>query len=1083
MKKVIWKDSIREIRLSLARFISIFAIIFVGVAFFAGVKSTAPAMKYSVDLYYDEYDMADIRVLSTFGITDDDIEAIQNSEGVEKVQAGYFCDVVTTVDSTQFVYTVHSIPLAAKETSDEKYINKFKIVEGRYPQKSGECVIENPLYVDLNLNIGDVISVDSGKEEKITESTLKANKFTIVGIVESPYYLSFEKGQSDIGSGKVNFFMAVLEEDFIMPCYTEALVTVKNAKGLNSYYDEYKNLVEKTSAPLENLGVERTQLRIDGIRDEANAELEKARNTYEEEKTNYESEITDAEEALENAKIELVEGQATLDANKESFDIYYEQSSKQLNETQTKLDEAEDEYAEAKEEFDTLKETYGDDLETLNETTQELNAQRDSAQERLDELYLRLEDENLTDEEREGIEQLISYYEDYVVVIDDQLELLNNLNDLSQGQISSTEEQLEATRSELDSQASELRTAKRELKDSKEEAETEFEEGQNDIDEGWIEYNDGMEELNKQKEKGQQKLDEALEKLNEAEKEIEKLKTPQWYVLTRDEMFSYVDYGKTADRIDAIAKIFPAFFFIVATLVCLTTMTRMVDEQRGAIGTYKALGYSNYKIAAKYAVYAAIASLFGGIAGLFAGINIFPKVIYNAWTMKYTLPEFNQTPQVILMIASVLIGVLVTSLSALISCNASLKETPSILMRPKSPKPGKKVFVENMKNLWRRLTFSQKVTARNLFRYKKRLLMTIVGILGCCGLLLAGFGLSNSISQIVDKQYKEIFNYHINMRYSEYSDDDEKQSIMTDLDTDERVLSYLATTETNASIKGKDDDISVSLIVPSSLEKFKDYVTLRHRVSGKSITLNESGMIITEKLSKELKVKVGDFVEITNEDSQTKKVMITDITENYVFHYAYMSRAYYNEIFLNVPDINNLMIKLNNANSEIESALGSKLISSDAVSSIEYYSEAIDTFSDTVKILNSIVIVIIISAGLLAFVVVYNLTNINICERIREIATLKVLGFYQKEVGAYVYRENIIIGAIGAIIGLSCGIILHRFIMVSIEQDGIMFGNYINPISYLYSFIITLGFVALVNLIMYRRIKNIPMVESLKSVE
>ena len=1083
MRKVLWKDSVREIRLSLARFISIFAIIFVGVAFFAGIKSTAPDMKHSVDMYYDEYDMTDLRVVSTLGLLDGDIEAIEKSEGVEKVQPGYFCDVLVTLDSTQFVYKVHSIPQEVAKQPDEKFINRVKLVEGRYPNKSGECIIENPLFFELGLKVGDEINVSSGKDEKITDNTLKVDKFTIVGVAEAPYYLSFEKGPSDIGSGKANYFMMILDEDFIIPCYTEALITVKGAKELNSYDEEYEHLVEKVIAPLENLGIERTQQRIDDIRADANKELDEAKQEYEDEKARYDEEITSAEDELDAAQIELVEGQATLDANKESFDIYYKESSAQLDTAQRKLDDAEEDYTEAENDYNELKETYGDDLDELNETVDELNEQRAEAQATVDELYERLEDDTLTDEERESIEQLIAYYEEYISTIDDQLEMLNNLNNLGQETMESTERQLAETRRELDKEASDLATARRELRNSKKESEKEFEEGQKAIDEGWIEYNEGVAELEEKKLEGQAKLDEGLEKIQEAEKEIERLKKPQWYVLDRNQIYSFVDYGKTADRMNAIAKVFPAFFFIVASLVCLTTMTRMVDEQRGCIGTYKALGYNNSTIARKYVIYAAIASILGGVSGLFAGIRIFPKVIYDAWTMKYTLPTFMQSPQVLLMVASVLIGVLVTSLAALVSCDNSLKETPSVLMRPKSPKPGKKVFLENIKGVWSKLSFSQKVTVRNLFRYKKRFFMTIMGILGCCSLLLAGFGLSNSISQVVDKQYKEIFTYDLNMRYSDFATQREKNEIIEDLKTDESVLSFLPTSNINVIIKGKEDDIAVSLIVPDSLEKFKDYVTLRHRVSMKPITLMDKGMIVTEKLAKELKANIGDFVEISNEDGQTKKAMISEITENYVFHYAYMSKTYYDEIFLSAPDTNNLMIKLNDANSETETALGSKLISSDAVSSIEYYSEAITTFSDTVKILNSIVIVIIASAGLLAFVVVYNLTNINICERIREIATLKVLGFYQKEVGAYVYRENLILGAIGAIIGLATGVILHRFVMVSLEQDGIMFGDYIKPISFLYAFVITLGFVALVNLIMYRRIKNIPMVESLKSVE
>lgn len=1079
MKKALWKDFLREIRISFARFISILVIVFIGVAFFAGVKATATDMKHSVDLYYDEYNMMDIRVLSTLGITEEDIDAIKQLESIEKVQPGYFCDVAVTIQSTEFIYKVHSL----SSDNDDNNLNRIRITEGRYPENSGECIIEDSSIIELGLGIGDTIKVASGTDKDIKEDTLVTDEFVIVGKAITPYYLSYEKGTSDIGSGKANFFMMILDKDFKIPVYTEALITIKNAKNLNCYTSQYKKLISKSVVPLENLGIDQTELRINSIREEAYAELDKAKKKYNEEKERYDKEIGEAEEELNKAQMELVEGQATLDSNKENFDLYYDKASKQISEGRRDLAKAEADYNKALADYNNTMATYGDDLKKLDDTTKTINENRRKAQEQIDSLNEQLNDPNLSDEDRARIEELIGFYEEYIGIIDEQIDTVNGLNNLSQQQVKNAKAQLDSAKSELDRQKKELNNQSYKLRKSKEEADAEFVAGQAEIDEGWIEYNKAKEEYLAKKLEGETKLEEARNEILQAEKEIEKLAKPQWYVLDRNSHHSFVDYEKTADRIDAIAKIFPAFFFLVASLVCLTTMTRMIDEQRGNIGTYKALGYNNRSIALKYILYAAIASILGGVLGLWLGLKIFPKVIYNSWSMMYTLPEFQTVLQVPLMIISVLIGILVTTLTAVISCNKSLKETPSLLMRPKAPKPGKKVFLERVKFIWSRLSFSHKVTVRNLFRYKKRFLMTIIGIIGCCALLLAGFGLSDSISQIVDKQYKQIFKYHLNMRYASYADEDSKLNVMNMLDADENVMSYLKSTRLNASIRSTKEDISVSLVVPDNAEEFKDYTKLRQRVSQTPIEMGDKGIVINEKLAKELDVGIGDSVEITNGSGMRKKAIISAITENYVFHYAYMTKNYFREIFLVNPEVNSLMIKLKATGAEAESRLGSKLIGDESVASIEYYSAAISTFSDTVKILNSIVIVIIISAGLLAFVVLYNLTNINICERIREIATLKVLGFYNKEVSAYVYRENIILSIIGAIIGLFGGIVLHKFIMISIEQDGVMFGNHINWISFLYAFIITLGFVILVNIFMYRRLKNIPMVESLKSVE
>ncbi|HZJ99895.1 MAG TPA: FtsX-like permease family protein [Tissierellaceae bacterium] len=1083
MKKPLWKDFFREIRGSFSRFISIFAIVFIGVAFFSGIKATAPDMKYSMDKYYDQYNLMDIRVMSTLGLTDNDIREIEKCDGVLNVQPGYFTDVVSTIDSTEFVIKIHSIPPVKAGNSGDEPINQIKLTEGRYPKNTGECIIEDLNLLNLGLKVGDSLKVSSGKTEDILKGTLDINEFTIVGKAITPYYLSYEKGASEIGSGKVNFFMMILEEDFAFPVYTEAVVTVKGARELNSYDKEYKELVSNTAVPIENIGVDRSVLRLEEIKEQAQGELEKAKNEYNEQKELFDSEMSAAEEELNQAQVELVEGETELETERKNFESNYKQASLQIADGEKKLAKAEIEYAQALKEYNATMDKYGEDLEKLDSATNQINEQRAEADVRLKELREKLKDPNLTEEERQDTQELIKNYEGFLSFADQGVTAVNDLNNLGQGQVNNAKQQLSNARSELDSQSAQLTKAKKDLESGKNQAYAEFSSAEKKLASGRKEYEAGKAEYEKQKEDGQKKLDEGREQIIRAENEIERLSKPQWYVLDRDSHYSFVDYGKTADRIDAIAKIFPVFFFLVASLVCLTTMTRMVDEQRGVIGTYKALGYGNKDIVLKYILYAATASLLGGALGLLFGMRIFPEVIYNAWSMMYTLPEFKQTVHISLMIISLLVGILVTTISAWGACYRELKETPALLLRPKAPKSGKKIFLEKIDGIWSRLSFSHKVTARNIFRYKKRFYMTIIGIAGCAALLLAGFGLSDSIMQVVEKQYNEIFTYDLNMKYTAIASEEEQTRVMKTLDQNSDVDAYEMSSEFNAKVKSDGEDISTTLIIPKDIESFKEYITLRERSNQNSIDIPDKGIIITEKLAKELKVGIGDTIEMDNGDGARKKLEISEITENYIFHYAYMSADYYKEIFRLAPRVNNLMIKLLDTSPSVENELGSTLIKDTGVASVLFFSNAKSTFNDTVTILNSIVALIIISAGLLAFVVLYNLTNINISERIREIATIKVLGFYNSEVASYVYRENVLLSMMGAGGGLFIGIILHRFIMIAVEQDGVMFGYHIEAISFLYAFIITMIFVTLVNIFMYKRLKNVHMVESLKSVE
>ena len=1079
MNKVLFKDLLREIRRSWARFLSIFAIVMVSVAFFSGIRATAPDMRYTADQYFDQYNMMDIRVLSTFGLSQEDIDAIAAVKDVQKVQPGYFADVVTTINSSEIVFRVHSLPT----TVDQNTINRIELTEGRYPEKSGECVIEDADYMILGLKVGDTIHVSSGKETPVTEGTLGMDTFTIVGKATTPYYLTYDKGTTEIGSGKINTFMMIPEQDFIYPCYTEALVTAKGASSLNTYSAKYDDLVEGITVALENLGVDRCAINLASMKADAEAQLADAKEKYNAAKEDFDTKIAQGEADLDDAHMKLVEGEAKLAEEKESFAQQTEMAEAQIRAAKKQVAEGEADYAEAETEYNQMMAEYGDDLDTLNESATSLSNIQSEALARRTELEQQLQDPDLTDEEREDILNTIAMYDELLSITGDSVGTVIGLNDLTQQSITGAQQQLADSRAQLDAAHAEIARSERKLADSKKEANEQFAQAEADLAQGWADYEQGKKDLEQQRTDGQAQLDAAMEEIVRGEDEIERINSATWYVLDRHKEISFADYEATTKSVDSIANVFPIFFFLVAALVCLTTMTRLVAEQRVYIGTYKALGYDSRSIALKYVLYAALASTLGAVAGFLIGMRIFPSVIYQSWLLKYMMPQLQYTNQIPLIIISVIMGISVTTVTAYIACNKELVEMPSMLMRPKAPKAGKIILMERITFLWKRLSFSQKVTARNIFRYKRRFFMTIIGIAGCTALLLAGFGLNNSISQVVSKQFKEIFAYDLNMRYAAGITDEGKADVEGILQNEPEVESYMSSTELNATCKSTGSDISTTLIVVQDTARLGEFIALRNSTTQDPIPLTDDGVVITEKLSKELGIGVGDAFELDNSIGARKKVIVAAVTENYVFHYIYMTDTYYHEVYRLAPKPNSLMIKLSSDSSESENRIAGTLIGNENVASVLFYSTIATNFADTVKSLNSIVIVIIACAGLLAFIVLYNLTNINICERIREIATIKVLGFYNREVHSYVFRENLLLTIIGAVIGLGLGILLHRFIMVSIEQDAIMFGHYIKGWSFGYSLVITIVFAELVSLFMSRRLKNIPMVESLKSVE
>lgn len=1073
------KDIFREIKISLGRFLSILCIVAIGVAFFAGIKASAPDMKNSADTYFDKYNVQDIQVYSTIGLTKKDVAAIKKIKGVKSVQPSFSMDTLSQIDSTQMVIKVISYGI------DQK-MNKIRVVEGRMPERENECLVEassatNKLYGTFH--IGDTIKLQSGTDEALSKS-LKHTKFKIVGTCYNPNYLSYEKGSSNIGSGTVNSFIYIQNTNVLKDYYTEVDVCVKGAKDLDCYSDEYFDVVDPVLKKIKKISNKQIDARIQSYQSELDEKKQEATDKFKDAKNQFNdaqnkidsglSEIQSNELKLQNSKDQINQGWNEYYANLQLLDNIptLQNAIAQIEESEKKLPE-----------LLSQKEQVENGLQEIN-AEGDLNTKRTLIQNAIDFIDIALKKlENYPDSSdaetiRIKLNEKKELLQGQLSLIDQAIAKKAELEAILP-QIQSGIEQIQAgvaKKAELQSQLNQLLNAKNELNNayvSLINGQAQYEDGVSKIEDAKNELNKSIEQLTLSKAEFNIQKHDALRELSDAQLEIDKMEG-KWIVLDRNSHYSYRDYGACADRMDGIAKVFPVFFFLVAALVCMTTMTRMVDEQRNEMGTLKALGYSKLQIASKYIIYALIASILGSILGCSLGMYLFPTVIFNAWNTLYNIDQikFLFQPGLILLASGSVTGI--TLLATLYSIYSELIEMPSQLMRPKAAKAGKKILLERITFIWKRLSFLQKVTARNIFRYKKRFFMTIIGIAGCSALLVAGFGINDSISDIVNQQYNVIYHYDatVSAKTSEITSQIKSLKGVKDVYEED----HLAVTT-----KIENKDISTTVHIISNDKKFKDFCTLFN--GNNEFDLDDSSVLISQKMATKLNKKAGDTIKIKDANNKVIKAKIKGVFTNYVGHHIYASESLYKSWNTNAKTTHIYLIKSKKTTKKFERNLGNKIMNIDGVQSVTFYSSLQKNFKDMIKSISYIVVVLVISAACLAFVVLYNLSNVNISERKREIATIKVLGFTRKEVDAYINRETILLTILGSLIGLGIGIGLHHLIMNLAEMDDIMFGRTINSISYVISFVMTIGFNAIINLCMHKKLNNIQMVESLKAVE
>lgn len=1196
-KKALKKDFYMEIRKSMGRFLSIFFIVAIGCAFFAGIRSSEPDMRYSGDAYFDRKNLMDLQVISTMGLTDEDVEAIEKLDGIEKAEAGYSVDALCTEGDNQIVMHVMSLLPS---------MNQVQVENGRLPEKSDECVVDADFLSKSTLKIGDRVTLSSGTDKPVTDS-LKGDTFTIVGSVSSPCYIGFQRGSTTIGSGNISAFLCVPEESFCMEVYTEIYAQVKGAEKLTAFTDQYDQRIDSVMKEVEAIKEEREKARYNEIVAEASekladaekeitdaeAELEQGKAEAQEKLTAAREKLENAQKELEQAKKELASSQAKIASSKEEL----EQAQKELNESSGKIAAGEKELNEKSIALATLKEqkdTLQGQLAALEQQKEELSGQKTTLeaqkrtlqegqknlldtqavlQQQISRLKAEKEDLNAEgirlSEEKETLqkeyEELKSQYEasgdteilkqveakkaqldevnakiaensakieqnkTLLETVESQMDPLEEklvqmkngleqtetalekisagLSEIEAGQeqmqtgltqmesyISSGEFQLQAAREQLESGKNQILSGQRQIEDARKRIADgeeqiqagikQIQDGETGLADGWIEYQDGERQANAEIADGEAQIADAKVQLADAKKEIEQIEKPTWYIYDRSHLPEYSGYGDNADRMKAIGEVFPLIFFLVAALISLTTMTRMVEEERTLIGTLKALGYSKKSIAAKYLGYAVLATLIGGIFGVMIGEKILPYIIITAYKIMYRhLPDVEIPYNLYYGVLACVAALLCTVAATIFSCMKELKEQAAELMRPPAPKQGKRVFLEYIPFLWKRLNFTWKSTVRNLMRYKKRFFMTIFGIGGCMGLMLVGFGLKDSISSIVPLQYEDIQLYDGNVILQSDVTMQEKQEVYEALEKNSQVVATAEDLLQKITIEHDGVSKEVYLNVPENVEKFSDFVVLQDRTTKEKYQLTDKGAVLTEKMAKELGVSAGDTVTIKEENEKERTVKISQICENYMSHYLYMTPAVYKAAYGKEPKYNSIYYRTEGRTTKEAELVGEAALKLDGALSVSYTTELRQQVDDMLQSLDIVIVVLIISAGMLAFVVLYNLNNINITERKRELATLKVLGFYDKEVTEYVYRENILLTLIGSVFGMLLGKILHRFIIVTVEIDSVMFGRNINTISFVYAFLLTVVFSLFVNGVMYFKLKKINMVESLKSVE
>lgn len=1014
MKSALLKDSIKEIKNTYKRFLSILVMAFLGVGFFAGMRAASPDMVDTIDQYYKESQIYDIKILSTLGLTNDDIDALSEIDEIENTVGTYETEGKIEIDNKEIITKIMSV---------EK-LNKPILLQGNLPKTQNECVVEDSFLTANHKSIGDTIEVEVEKtknDEGEEVEYLNKNILKIVGTVKSPLYISRDRGTSSLGSGKIDYYIYVHKENIkANEIYTNIYIKLKNSENYTTSSEKYEEYIAEVKEKIEAIKEEREKARHDKLVDIATRKVKEAEEKLNENKQNAQQQIEEAKQEIENGKNKIEKAEVKLNSSKKEADTKFKSSYNQIQMAKESIFQNETQLNQKEQEA-------GQQITELEIKKQELQTQFDTIENNLTQLetqYNQIKDNpNISEEQKQMLENKIQMLKQSKQTIKAGIEQINNGITTGKQEIENAKTQLQNAKNELTKKEKQYEATKTATYSSLENAKIEIEKSKTELEKG-------EKELEEKQEEFKDKIADAESKLIDSREKIANIENPTWYVLDRYSNTGYNSFIQDTESIENISKVFPIVFFMVALLISLTSMTRMVEEQRTQIGTLKALGYNKLQIASKYVIYAGLACVIGGVLGMSVGFVLLPQIIWTMYQMMYQMTDNIHISFNIIIGGMGLLLICVCIIGATIyAVLKELVQTPSTLMRPKAPKMGKRVLLEKIPFIWKRLSFSQKVTVRNIFRYKKRFLMTIIGILGCTALIVVGFGVRDSIRCIMPNQFEKVFNYDMQIGLKNGLEDEQKQKYIISLQEKTELEKVVETYMTSNIAKNQENEEDVQIIVPKEQKDLNEVINLTDVKTGEKIQLEENAICLTDKAAELLNVKQGDTITLKDSKDKERQVKISNIVENYVYHYVYMSRITYENLYGENYNTNMLFTKNNNLSEEQETNLATEIMNQSEVASISRNSSIMNLLDDTMKSLNYVVIILIVSAGLLAFVVLYNLSNVNISERIRELATIKVLGFYDKEVYSYVTRETVILTAIGIVLGLIGGYFLNYFII------------------------------------------------------
>ncbi len=887
----------------------------------------------------------------------------------------------------------------------------------------------------------------------------------------------------NFGSGKIQYFLFVPKSAINTDVYTQLDIMVEAARKEDSFSKKYEKKIQQVKEKIEGIADKRKEARYEEVTQSAKEEIQEAQTQLQEEEQKAKQQLQEAKEKLDQARKQLKQNEEKVGKGEKELEQNEKEAKEKFKQAEKQLKQGAEELSKQEETFFSQKKAIEEQIQQAKIGLQQLVDGISKIEETIASLEQKKQELESLGQDTTQIEMAIKQAKMEKSNLEEKQKTVESQIKVAQMGLVQGETKIQQAKQELAKQEQQFTKTKQQTQSQFGKAKQQLREGKEEIQKAKQELEQGEKQLEQKQKEAEEQIQEAKNEIQEAKDKVNQLKRPDWYVLDRQSNIGYVSYSQDTDRLSNIAKVFPVVFFVVAALISLTSMTRMVEEQRTQIGTLKALGYTKLQIAKKYILYATSATVIGGLIGVGIGFLILPKIIFNMYAMMYTVPEIILEFNWIYLGIGMLCALACTVGATIFSCSKELSSTPAMLMRPKAPKQGKRVLLERIPFIWSRLKFTHKVTVRNIFRYKKRFLMTIVGIMGCTSLIVAGFALRDAVSNMIPSQYGEVFSYQASISFKEEAKREEIQTEKERLEKIEKVTSALKVNMQSIEILEKNNAQSIQLIVPEKADKIDEYIHLFNRKTKETYSLNEDGILITEKLAKLLDIKIGDMILIENREEQVAKVKVTGITANYLMHYVYMTPELYQVLYGEDIKYNTILAKTKDVTEQQEEELGKQILENNEVSSVDFTSNTKNIFAEVMDNMTFVVWILIVSAGLLAFVVLYNLSNVNISERIRELATIKVLGFYDKEVYRYVARETVILTIIGILLGLVGGYILNMFIIKTCELDTLMFDPRVSPLTYLYGILITLFFTAIVNLVTYFSLKKINMIDSLKSVE